>query len=77
MRKPVLMMLLVQFNIQPVPDSNFEAALSAYDNIAADGQVPTAAIETITSLNVSNKNISDVTGIEDFTALDTFFVNQQ
>ncbi len=59
-----------------IPDPNFEAALSAYDNIAEDGQVPTALIETITTLNVSNKNISDITGIEDFTALDTFFVNQ-
>ena len=49
-----------------IPDPNFEAALSAYDDIPSDGQVPTANISGVTSLNVSNKSISDLTGIEGF-----------
>ncbi|MBQ4820917.1 matrixin family metalloprotease [Aquimarina sp. MMG016] len=56
-----------------IPDANFEAALSAYDDIPGDGQVPTANIEMLTNLNVSDANISDLTGLEDFvqlTALD-------
>ncbi|MGH1386942.1 hypothetical protein, partial [Kordia sp.] len=59
------------------PDANFEAALEAlgYDDITADGQVPTALIEVVTSLDVRNEGITDVTGIEDFTALETFNCN--
>ena len=54
-----------------IPDANFEQALIDLniDSGAIDGQVPTTAINTLTSLNVSNKNISDLTGIEDFTSL--------
>jgi Leucine-rich repeat (LRR) protein len=57
-----------------IPDTNFEAALEAlgYDDISGDGQVPTALIENVTMLNVSSLSISDVTGIEDFTALENF-----
>ncbi|WP_298515807.1 matrixin family metalloprotease [uncultured Kordia sp.] len=55
-----------------IPDANFEATLETlgYDDISDDGQVPTSLIENVTSLNVSNLNISDLTGIEDFTALE-------
>jgi Leucine-rich repeat (LRR) protein len=61
-----------------IPDANFEAALEAlgYDDITADGQVPTALIETVTSLNVSSNAITDMTGIEDFAALTTLFCSQ-
>jgi len=54
-----------------VPDDNFEQALIdlGYDSGALDDYVPTANINTLTSLDVHNKNISDLTGIEDFTAL--------
>lgn len=54
-----------------IPDVNFETALInlGYDTGSPDGFVPTANIDTIINLNVSNKNISDLTGIEDFTAL--------
>jgi Leucine-rich repeat (LRR) protein len=54
-----------------VPDTNFEAALEAlgYDDISNDGQVPTALIENVTSLQVAENSISDVTGLEDFTSL--------
>ena len=54
-----------------VPDDNFEAALAAYDDIADDDLVPTANIDTLTYLDISNLNISDLTGIEDFLALDS------
>ena len=38
-----------------------------------DDYVPTANINSITSLNVSSQNISDLTGIEDFTSLITLW----
>jgi Leucine-rich repeat (LRR) protein len=54
-----------------IPDANFEARLDAlgYDDISGDGQVPTELIEVVTTLNVSDRNIADLTGIEAFTAL--------
>ncbi|MDC1162041.1 hypothetical protein OAT18_01225 [Tenacibaculum sp.] len=52
-----------------IPDAQFEAGLSLYDDIPNDGQVPTANIETITRLDVADEGISDLTGIEDFIAL--------
>lgn len=54
-----------------VPDDNFEQALITlgYDTGVLDDYVPTANIEVLTTLNVSGNNISDLTGIEDFTAL--------
>lgn len=54
-----------------VPDSNFELALIelGYDTGSVDGVVPTANIITIDMLEIPNKNISDLTGIEDFEAL--------
>ncbi|WP_299212175.1 immunoglobulin-like domain-containing protein [uncultured Aquimarina sp.] len=57
-----------------IPDSNFESVLETlgYDDISGDGQVPTANIEVVTSLDLNSKNISDITGIEDFIALQNF-----
>ena len=54
-----------------IPDDNFEQALIdlGYDSGPLDDFVPTGNINTITDLNVSSKNISDLTGIEDFIAL--------
>ena len=53
-----------------VPDDNFEQALIdlGYDNYL-DDYVYTDSINTETSLSVFNKNISDLTGIEGFSAL--------
>jgi len=53
-----------------VPDNNFEQELInlGYDNIL-DDYVITTNISYLTVLYVNNKNISDMTGIEDFTAL--------
>lgn len=54
-----------------VPDDNFEQALieMGYDSGPLDDYVITATIEVITSLDVSNRGIQDLTGIEDFTSL--------
>ncbi len=58
-----------------VPDDNFEQALidKGYDSGALDNYVPTANISGVTSLNIGLKNISDLTGIEDFAALTYLF----
>ena len=52
-----------------VPDPNFETALAVYDDIPGDNQVPTAGISAVTELDVRFSNISDLTAIEAFTAL--------
>lgn len=54
-----------------VPDDNFEQALIdlGYDSGDLDDYVPTANISGVTSLDVSNKGISDLTGIQDFVSL--------
>lgn len=54
-----------------IPDANFEQALIdlGYDTGPINGVVPTANINSIGTLNVSGKNIADLTGIDDFTAL--------
>lgn len=54
-----------------VPDDNFEQALIdlGYDVGPLDDFVPTANINTVTDLDVSEKNISDLTGIQAFDAL--------
>jgi len=53
-----------------VPDDNFEQALIdlGYDDVL-DDYVLTSNISSIETLNLDNKNISDLTGIEDFSAL--------
>ena len=54
-----------------IPDPNFEQALIdlGYDNAPINGSVPTANISEVTLLEVYDKNISSLDGIEDFTAL--------
>ena len=59
-----------------VPDANFEAYLEANgmgNNIPNDSNVFTSAIDTVTSLTVDSLNIADLTGIEDFTALEYLY----
>ncbi|HIP36386.1 MAG TPA: T9SS type A sorting domain-containing protein, partial [Crocinitomix sp.] len=60
-----------------VPDDNFEQALIylGYDSGTLDNYVPTANINSITALDISSKNIADLTGIEDFTALQNLNCN--
>ena len=55
-----------------IPDDNFESYLEANgigDGIANNDSVTTANISGITYLNISNQNIADITGIEDFIGL--------
>ncbi|ULC59707.1 T9SS type B sorting domain-containing protein [Flaviramulus sp. BrNp1-15] len=54
-----------------VPDDNFEQTLIdlGYDSGPLDDLVTTTNINSVTDLDVSGKNISDLTGIEDFTSL--------
>ncbi|OOG73448.1 carbohydrate binding domain-containing protein, partial [Flavobacterium sp. A45] len=56
-----------------IPDVNFENKLIALgiDSGVADGKVMTNSVNKLTSLNVSNSSIADLTGIEDFVALKT------
>jgi hypothetical protein len=59
--------------ITTIPDSNFEQRLITlgYDTGTVNGFVPTAYIDTITDLgNIGAGIIADLTGIEDFTALE-------
>ncbi len=71
----LIFLLLANFSLFAqntyVPDDNFEQALIdlGYDSGDLDDYVPTANISGVTSLDVSSKNISDLTGIEDFVAL--------
>jgi len=76
MKKLLLILLclpMIGFGQQTyVPDDNFEAYLEANgmgNGIANDDYVTTANIDTVTYLDVSQNNISDLTGIEDFIAL--------
>ena len=71
----VLNLLVLNINAQytQIPDSQFEASLSSYDDIANDGQVPTANIQTVTRLDVADEGIHDLTGIEDFTSLEELY----
>ena len=54
-----------------IPDPNFEQALIdlGYDTPPIDGSVPTNNIWSIFELDISNRAITDLTGIEDFGAL--------
>ena len=58
-----------------VPDDNFENYLETNgmgDGIALNDSVYTSAIDTVTSLDVSNKLIQTIEGIQDFTDLIIF-----
>ena len=55
-----------------VPDNNFEAYLEANgmgNGITNDDYVTTANISGVTTLDVSNNNIADLTGIENFISI--------
>jgi Leucine-rich repeat (LRR) protein len=56
-----------------IPNVNFENKLIALgiDSGVADGKVQTNSINKLTSLNVSSSSITDLTGIQDFVALNT------
>jgi Leucine-rich repeat (LRR) protein len=74
-----------------VPDDQFETYLETHkyngtvvavgnpssmgNGVIDDNIVPTSKIETVTSLDVSGENIADLTGIQDFTALEILNVS--
>ena len=60
-----------------ISDNNFEMALinAGLDKGIPDNKVFTNNVNVISNLDISNKNISDLTGLEDFTALTTLNVS--
>ncbi|WP_299059173.1 CARDB domain-containing protein [uncultured Polaribacter sp.] len=60
-----------------VPDDNFEQALIdfGYDSGALDDYVPTTNITAVTSLDIASKNITNLTGIQDFQSLQVLDVS--
>lgn len=76
MKKIILLGILLsnffgQAQYTLIPDVNFEKALIAqgHDSGSPDGMVFNSDINGITVLNVMNRNISDLTGVEGFTNL--------
>ena len=59
-----------------VPDTNFEQALidAGHDSGSLNGFVPTANVNTVTTLSINNKSITNLQGIEAFTNLETLSV---
>jgi len=59
-----------------IPDANFEQALIdlSLDN-EMDGAVLTSNISSVTSINLEGSSIADLTGIQDFAALQTLNIN--
>lgn len=80
--KELLFLAAITFSVNlyaqttAIPDVNFEQALIdlGIENGTPDGVVLTSKIDTITSLDVHGLNISDMTGIEDFVSLKTFWL---
>jgi Leucine-rich repeat (LRR) protein len=77
--KLLLLLLLANLSIYAqdtsIPDINFEKKLISLgiDSGTPDGKVLTANVSAVTSLSISNSNISDLTGIQDFVALKTLY----
>ncbi|URC13838.1 T9SS type A sorting domain-containing protein [Flavobacterium sp. B183] len=73
--KLLLLLFLLNFSLYAqttkIPDLNFEKFLinEKYDSGVPDGQVLTANISSIKTLNLTGLNINDLTGIGDFKAL--------
>jgi len=67
----ILFTSLINAQTTLIPDYDFELFLinQGFDFGAPDGSVLTADIDYIQYLDVSNQNINDLTGIEDFTSL--------
>lgn len=70
----IILLLLIGYNAKSqttaIPDAAFEQHLISIGlDATIDGQILTAAIDTLSVLTISNKGISDLTGIEGFIAL--------
>ena len=65
------LVLYAQYTL--IPDPNFEQALidlGIDSDGVVNGQVLTSDIETVVALDISHRGINDLTGIEDFAALE-------
>jgi hypothetical protein len=79
--KKLIVILLIAFPLAMsaqmtyIPDDNFEQALIdlGYDKGPLNDSIPTANIDTVTYLDIGLKNIKDLTGIEDFRALEYLY----
>ncbi len=71
----ILLNIILVAQNTAISDANFEQALInlGLDTAPIDGFVPTANIDTVISLDVSGKSIADLTGIEDFVALEWLY----
>jgi hypothetical protein len=68
----VLLACIAQAQTVTIPDPNFKAALIADGvDLNKDSQIQVSEAQATKSLNVSSKTISNLTGIEAFTALDS------
>ncbi|MGE6355206.1 carboxypeptidase regulatory-like domain-containing protein [Flavobacterium sp. NPDC079362] len=58
-----------------IPDAKFEEVLIkyGYDVAPVDGSIPTYKISKVKELNINDSGIADLTGIQDFKALESFF----
>ena len=66
----------LQAQIVNIPDANFKTALLNYQpaiDTNSDGEIQVSEAQSVTVLDVSNKNISDLTGISSFANLTTLF----
>ena len=79
MKKKLLIFCCLMYSVSSysqftaVPDPNFENYLEQHgmgDGVSGNGRVLTSNINTVTELLVNALNISDLTGIEDFIALE-------
>jgi gliding motility-associated-like protein len=68
---------LVYAQVTLIPDAKFEQELInlGLDVAPVNGNVPRANISGITSLDVANRNITDLTGIQDFVSLQRLACN--
>ena len=76
MKQIITLITVLSFSISysqqtDIPDPNFETALisAGYDTYPLNGKVYTSRIDTIIYLDVSDRNITDLTGIQDFDSL--------
>ncbi|WP_456438436.1 T9SS type A sorting domain-containing protein [Psychroserpens sp.] len=84
MKKITFTFLLLTFYCQlfsqtiAIPDANFEQALVdlGVDTNGLNGNILNSDAESTISLIISNKDISDMTGIEAFTNLEVFYCSQ-
>ena len=66
--------IFAEAQVVTIPDANFKAALIAKGvDGNSDGQIQTSEALAVGTLDVGNKSISDLTGIQSFTNLTTLY----